>query len=123
MAKDKKNMNSIVNQKNDKLKWFFTFIIFLFISIIVKEIAVSNSIFITFFKNLLGNNESIPYLYNLASLGVGVMILIIAFIISILLSKTLNGIVDDLFELISYRVTNKDERVLDDFQATDQEWF
>ena len=123
MAKDGKNMSEIVNHSNDKLKWFFTFIIFAFISIFLKEIVMKNSTFILFFKKLLGNIETIPYLYNISSIGIGIIIFVISYIAAIIISKPINGTIDDFFELISYKVSNKDERELDDFQAVDQVWF
>ncbi len=123
MSKDDKNMSEIVNQGNDKLKWFFTFIIFAFISIFLKEIEVKNSSFILFFKKTLGNIEAIPYLYNFSAIGIGIVIFIISYIIAITLAKTVNDTINDFFELISYRVSNEDEKELDDFQAVEQEWF
>ena len=123
MGVENMNMTDIVNRSNYRLKWFLTFIIFAFISIFLKEIVPKDSTFILFFKKLLGNIESIPYLYNLSSFGIAVVIFLLSYILAIIVTKLLNNTIDDFFELISYRVSNIDEKELDDFQATEQEWF
>jgi len=77
--------------KKGYINWFFWFLICVFVAVIAREFVGSSPVFQTFSASII--KLKIPYIHNVTAVGIGCVILLIAYLIAIFCA----GIVNDIF--------------------------
>ena len=95
--------------ESDTFYWFFFFVVIIFILIFYSEFTDSNSIFVTYSHKFIP--LKIPYIGNVIAFGFGLICLMIAYILALVISSKIYGIILEFVSLFTVFTSHESKKV------------